>query len=90
MSQIKNKNVIFIDMVLHAPQWHCRDWIRVVNGPHFEVPTRPEHEIAKPNPARAQHLVLKPNLGPKAKFTEWVKICATARCWWRSKVNITN
>jgi len=28
--------------------------------------------------ARARLLFLKPDLAPKAKFTEWVKVCATA------------
>ena len=31
-----------------------------------------------PNPARVQHLFLKPDLGVKAKFTKGVEICATA------------
>jgi len=31
-----------------------------------------------PNPAQARHIILKPDLSPKAKFTEWVMICATA------------
>jgi len=39
----------------------------------------------KPDPGRAQHLFSKVDLGPKAKFTEWVKICATPGYWWRSK-----
>jgi len=30
-----------------------------------------------PNTTGARHLFLKPELGPKAKFTEGVKICAT-------------
>jgi len=42
--------------------------VRVVNGPHFETRTRPEPEITSPNAAR--HLFLKPDLGPKANFTE--------------------
>jgi len=41
-----------------------------------------------PNPG--WHLFLKPDLGPNAKFTEWVKICATAGHWWRSKNNLNN
>jgi len=48
---------------------------RVVNRPHFE--------------ARNRHLFLKPDLGPKHKFTEWISIYATAWYWWRSKVNVT-
>jgi len=32
---------------------------------------------------------LKPDLGPKAFFTEWLKIRATAGYWWRSKANMT-
>ena len=51
---------------------------RVVKGPHFEAWTRPEPEITRPNPARAWHLFLKPDLGLKAKVSERVKICATA------------
>jgi len=43
---------------------------RVANGPHFENRTRPEPELASPNPARAGHLFSKPDLGPKAKFIE--------------------
>jgi len=39
-------------------------WYRVVNGPQFE--------------ARTRNLVLKSDLCPKAKYTKWVKICATA------------
>jgi len=35
---------------------------RVVNGP--------EPEVTSPNPDRARHLFLKPDLGPEAKFTE--------------------
>jgi len=31
-----------------------------------------------PNPAQTRNLLLKPYLGLKAKFTEWVKICANA------------
>jgi len=42
----------------------------VVNGPHFEAGTRPEPEITSPNSARDRDLFLKPDLGPKAKFTE--------------------
>jgi len=42
------------------------------------------------NTDRAQHLFLKPDLGPKPKFSERVTICATARYWWRSKVNRVN
>ena len=51
---------------------------RVVKAPHFEAWTRPEPEITSPKTARARHLFLKPDLGLKAKFTEGVKICATA------------
>jgi len=36
-----------------------------------------EPKISSPNPVRARHLFLKPDLGPKAKHTERVKICAT-------------
>jgi len=32
----------------------------------------------RPNTVGARHLFLKPELGPKTKFTEGVKICATA------------
>jgi len=31
----------------------------------------------------------KPDLGPKVKFTEWVKTCSIAGFWWRRKVNMT-
>jgi len=41
---------------------------------YFEAQTPPEPEITSPNPAR--DLFLKPGLGPKAEFTEWIKICA--------------
>jgi len=41
-----------------------------------------------PSTARARHFFLNLELGPKAKFPEWVKICTTAGLWWRSKVNI--
>jgi len=51
---------------------------RVVKGPRFEDLTWPELEITSRNPAQARHLFLKPNLSSKAKFTEEVKICATA------------
>jgi len=57
----------------------------------------PEHpqswnraSFGSPNPARARQLFLKPDLDPKDKLTEWVKICATAGYWWRSQVNMTN
>jgi len=50
---------------------------RVVKGPHFEAWTRPQPEITSPNPDRARHLFLKPDLGLKAKFTKGVKICST-------------
>jgi len=53
--------------------FNCED--RVVNGLHSEARTRPEPERTSPNPAR--YLFWKPDLSPKAKFTEWVKICAT-------------
>ena len=46
--------------------WYCLH-SRVVNEPHFE---------ASPNQAWARHLFLKADLGPKATFTVWVKICA--------------
>lgn len=39
---------------------------------------KPQPEITSQNFARARHLFLKPNLGPKTKFVELVKICATA------------
>jgi len=52
---------------------------RVVNGPDFQARTRHDPEITSPNPAR--HLFLKPDLGPKAKFTEWVNICTNAVHW---------
>ena len=32
--------------------------------------------ILKPEPGPSPTFILKPDLGPKAKFTEWVKICA--------------
>ena len=51
--------------------------LRVVNGPHFKAGTRPEPEITSPFPGRHRHLIFKPDLGPKAKFTKWVEICAT-------------
>jgi len=51
---------------------------RSVNGPHFEARTRPEPEITSPNLARTRHIFLKPDLGPNTKFTDGVKICATA------------
>jgi len=41
-----------------------------------------------PNPARALHIFLKPNSGPKAKFIEWVKIRLTAGYWRWSRVNM--
>jgi len=41
---------------------------RVVNGLNLNL---------KPQ-ARTWHLCSKPDLGPKAKLTEWVKMCATA------------
>jgi len=37
---------------------------RVVNGPHFDQ-TPFEPEITTPNPARARHLVSKPDLAQK-------------------------
>jgi len=49
---------------------------RVVNGPHFEARNRREPEITSPNAT----FIFGPDLGPKAKFTEWVKICATMVC----------
>ena len=52
---------------------------RVAAGPYFEAWTRPEPEFTSPNPARARHLFLKPDVRPKAKFTQGVKICATAK-----------
>jgi len=56
---------------------------RVVIGPHFEAWTRPEPQITSPNPARARHLFLNPDLGLKAKFTErncWVTKNVVCRC----------
>jgi len=53
--------------------------IRVVNGPHFEDLTRAESEITSLNPARSRHLVFEVRFKPKANFTEWVKISATAK-----------
>jgi len=53
-------------------------WSRVLKGPHFEARILPEPEITNPNPAQARHLFFKPDLGPKAKFTQLVKMCATA------------
>jgi len=44
---------------------HHSTCITIANGPHFEARTRPNLESA-----RARHLFLKPDLGPKAKFTE--------------------
>ena len=58
--------------------------IRVVNAPHLEARTQPEHEIASPNPARAQHLFLKPDFCPKAKFNKWVKTSMGA-IWWGTR-----
>ena len=52
---------------------------RVLNEPHFETWTRHEPEITSPKlQARTRNLILKPDLRPEAKFTEWVEICATA------------
>ena len=51
---------------------------RVVNELHFQVQIRPEPVITSPNPDRVRHLFLKPNFSPKATFTEWDKVCATA------------
>jgi len=58
---------------------------RVVNRPHFEAWIRPESEITSPNLA----FMFKPDLGPKAKFTEQVKIYTTAGYRQHSKVNMT-
>jgi len=43
-------------------------YIRVAYGRHFEARTRLEPEITSLNPAR--HIFMKPDLRPKAKFTE--------------------
>jgi len=43
-----------------------------LKGPHFEAWTRPEPETTSPA------FILKPDLGPNAKFTEGVKTCTTA------------
>jgi len=46
-------------------------------------------EITSPDLTLARQLFSEPGLGPKAKFTEWVKRGATAGYWWCSKVNMT-
>jgi len=46
----------------------CAPQSRAVNGPHFEARNGPKPEIASRNLARARHLFLKPNLGPKPNF----------------------
>jgi len=38
---------------------------RIVNGPHFEARTLPDPEMTSPNPGRARHLYLKPDLARK-------------------------
>ena len=43
---------------------------KVVNGSHFEAQTQPESEITNPHPPRVEHLILKPNFGPKSKFAQ--------------------
>jgi len=48
---------------------------RILNEPHL----KPEPGPSPKSQAQTQHLFLKPDLGPKAKFTECVKICANAR-----------
>jgi len=54
-----------------APCWPLHTYPhRVVKGPHVEAWTRSEPEITSPNPTRARHLLLKPGLGLKAKFTK--------------------
>ena len=64
--------------------------VRVANRPHFEAQTQQlEAEITSPNSDRAQHLFLKPDLGPKVKFNKRVKTRATAGYWSSNKVNIT-
>ena len=40
--------------------------------------TRPEPEITRMNPTQVWHLFVKLDLGPKAKFIEWDKICVGA------------
>jgi len=62
-----------------SPCWPLHTYPhRVVNRPYFAAGTQPQPEIANPNPARARYLLLKPDLGLKAKFTEGVQICTTA------------
>ena len=52
--------------------------------------------ISSPNWARARnriearYLFLKPDLGPKVKFAEWVKICETELFCWPSNANMTS
>ena len=73
------QSIITVGRFSISPCWPLLTYPhKVAKGPHFEAWTRPEPEVTRPNPARARHLFLKPDLGPKAKFTEGVKICATA------------
>jgi len=66
-----------------SPCWPLHTYPhRVVKGPHFEAWTRPEPEITSPNPARSRYLFLKPNWGPKAKFTRELSI---AQLWSNKK-----
>jgi len=50
---------------------------RVVSGPHFDQ-TRSEPEITSPNPARARHLVAKPDLAQKPNLASESR-CAQLR-----------
>ena len=65
----------------------CR---RVVNGPRasFWIPNPARVRNRKPESGPSRTLIFKPDLCPKAKFTELVNICATTG-WWRSNVNMT-
>ena len=69
---LNSRNAVFcrsslIKALLLTFAWHCSALGRVVNGPHFEARTRPEPDI-----------LFEVRFIPKAKFTEWVKMCATA------------
>jgi len=46
----------------------------------FWSPNPARAQNHKPNLGQSRHLFLKLDLGPKAKFTDWVKICATVEC----------
>jgi len=60
-----------------SPYWPLpRCTHRVAKGPRFQTWTWPEPEIT--GLAQTCHLFLKPVFTTKVKFTEWVKICATA------------